>query len=65
MLKYSLGIDIAFKKFDACLSAIKTDQQVIVKSSRQFSNSEKGIKELLVWIKKNHKQAEIPMVVSM
>lgn len=65
MLKYSVGIDIAFKKFDVCLSAINSDQHVVVKASRQFQNTQKGIQELLVWIKKNHKQVEIPLVVCM
>ena len=65
MLKYSLGLDIASEKFDACLSAIDDKQYVKVISSRQFSNNEKGFKLLLDWIHKNQRYKDIPLVICM
>jgi transposase len=65
MLKYSLGLDMACSKFDACLSVIDATQKVRILASRQFSNNEKGFKELVNWIQKNYKQKEIPLVVCM
>lgn len=65
MVKYSLGIDMSFKTFHACLSAIEQDQQVKVKASSSFSNNEEGFKLLISWIKKHCKQAELPLVIVM
>ena len=65
MLKYSLGLDIAKLKFDACLSVIDVSQRVVVKATRQFSNDEKGCKSLVEWIDKHQKLKDIPLVVCM
>lgn len=65
MLKYSLGLDIAKIKFDACLSVIDVSQRVVVKATRQFSNDEKGCKSLVEWIDKHQKLKDIPLVVCM
>jgi transposase len=65
MIKYSLGIDMASKKFDACLSVIDASQKVTIKASRQFSNNLAGFKDLVNWVNKNHKQKEIRLVTCM
>ena len=65
MLKYSLGLDIAKLKFDACLSVIDVSQRVVVKATRQFSNDEKGCRSLVEWIDKHQKLKEIPLVICM
>ena len=41
-LKYGIGIDMAMKKFDVCLSLIDMAQKVTVKSSTSFTNNLKG-----------------------
>jgi transposase len=65
MLKYSLGIDISKKDFHACLSVIDKNQQVKVKASRKFENQRQGFKEVLLWISKNKKEADVPLVIAM
>jgi hypothetical protein len=35
-LKYSVGLDIASKKIDICMSVIDSNQRVIVVSSKSF-----------------------------
>ena len=65
MVKYSLGIDMSFKSFHVCLSAIEHDQQVKVKASTSFSNNEEGFKLLEKWIVKHYKQTELPLVIVM
>jgi transposase len=65
MVKYSLGIDMSFKSFHVCLSAIEQDQQVRVKASGSFFNNEEGFRLLEKWIGKHHKQAQLPLVVVM
>lgn len=65
MLKYSLGLDMASDKFDACLSSIDAIQKVSVIATRQFPNTEKGFQALYVWIQKNQKDKNIPMVICM
>ncbi len=65
MVKYSLGIDMSFKSFHACLTAIGHDQQVKVKASTTFSNNEEGFKLLINWINKHYKQKDLPLVIVM
>jgi transposase len=60
MIKYSLGIDMASKKFDACLSTIDVTQKVCVKASRQFPNTIAGFKLLATWLNQNCKNKDIP-----
>lgn len=64
MLKYSLGIDISKSDIHACLSVIDLQQQVKVKSSRKFANTQKGFKELQLWINK-HRKEPLPFCVTM
>jgi transposase len=65
MQKYSLGIDMGFKTFHACLSLIEDDQQVKVKASTSFSNNAQGFKLLIDWINKHYKQKELPLLIVM
>jgi transposase len=52
-LKYGVGIDIGMDHFDACISIINVQQQVDVKASKRFSNTEKGFSQLYEWANKN------------
>jgi len=54
-LKYGIGIDMAMKKFDVCLSLIDMAQKVTVKSSRAFPNNVKGFNDFLTWVDKHAK----------
>jgi len=54
-LKYGIGIDVAMKKFDVCLSLIDMVQKVTIKSSKAFPNSSKGFEDFLKWVDKNVK----------
>lgn len=65
ILKYSLGIDIDSKELEANLSTIDKEQKVKVISSRKFRNTLSGFKKLVVWIKRLHKEKEIPLVIVM
>lgn len=65
MVKYSLGIDMSFKSFHVCLSAIQPDQEVKVKASTSFSNDEEGFKLLEKWIARHCRQTALPLVIVM
>jgi transposase len=65
MLKYSVGLDIAAKKIDCCISAIDAAQHVSVKASCVIENTMAGFKQLNLWIEKHRKQKEIPLVAHM
>jgi transposase len=65
MVKYSLGIDMSFKSFHVCLSAIQSDQEVKAKASTSFSNNEEGFKLLEKWIARHCKQTALPLVIVM
>lgn len=65
MLKYSAGIDISHKTFDACLSVIDAEQKVKVMASRKFSNNEKGFAGLHEWLQKQIKRKDLPLVITM
>lgn len=64
-IKYSIGLDISSKKVNGSISLIEDNQKVIVKSSIVFNNTIKGFSELSLWIKKWHKEPEIPLVICM
>lgn len=64
-LKYSVGLDIASKKIDVCISLIDCNQRVIVVSSKSFLNTLNGFKDIDQWIVKNHKEKEVPLVLCM
>lgn len=64
-LKYSVGLDIASKKIDICMSVIDNSQKVTVVSSKSFLNTVNGFKDMEQWIVKNHKEKEIQLVLCM
>ncbi len=64
-LKYSVGLDIASKKIDICMSVIDEGQKVRVVSSKSFLNTQKGFKDMEAWIVKKHKQKEVSLVLCM
>ena len=64
-LKYSVGLDIASKKIDICMSVIDVNQKVTVVSSKSFLNTLKGFKEMDSWIVNKHKEKGIPLVLCM
>ncbi len=62
MLKYSLGIDASKKDLHVCLSVIDNRQQVKVKASSKFSNTDHGFKTMLQWLTKHRKESEVALV---
>ena len=64
-LKYSAGLDIASKKIDICISVIDSNQKVIIVSSKSFLNTLNGFKDMEDWIKKNHKDKGVQLVLCM
>ena len=64
-LKYCVGLDIASKKIDVCMSVIDDLQRVKVVSSRSFVNTVPGFKEMEEWINKNHKEKQVDLVLCM
>ena len=63
-LKYGLGIDMAMKKFDACISIIDKQQHVMIRAQCSFNNNKKGFETFILWVTKNTKLA-IPAVYLM
>lgn len=62
MLKYALGMDASKKDIHVCLSVIDSRQQVKVKASSKFANNYQGFKDLLAWLNRHKKEADIPLV---
>ena len=65
MLKYSVGLDVSSVDIHACFSVIDSQQKVKVISSKVINNTAKGYESLTVWIEKNRKFKEIPLVIGM
>lgn len=65
MLKYSVGLDISSKSINGCLSTIDNGQKVKIKSTQTFANSKSGFKSMDTWIRKSHKDKNIPLVICM
>ena len=65
MIKYSVGLDVSSKKIDSCFSVIDTMQKVTVKSTIVITNNANGFKMLEEWIRKHHKENEVPLVICM
>jgi transposase len=63
-LKYSVGVDVSMKDFACCLSVINDEQDVKVKASHKFANTQTGFVELLEWIKR-HQKEELPITFVM
>ena len=64
-LKYCVGLDVASKKIDVCISVIDDSQKVKVISSRSFVNSVAGFKNMEEWVNKNHKEKQVDLVLCM
>lgn len=64
-LKYSVGLDIASKKIDVCMSVIDSNQRVVVVSSSSFLNTLKGFKDMEDWIVRKQKEKEVPLFLCM
>jgi len=64
-LKYSLGMDVASKKIDVCLSVIDQLQKVRVVSSRSFLNTLNGFRDMEQWIDRNHKEKDVDLYICM
>jgi len=64
LIKYSIGVDGAKDKFDACLMSVDITLGSKVKASRQFGNSLAGFKEFLSWGRKHCKE-KVPVQVLM
>ncbi len=65
MLKYAIGLDVSSKDIYACFSVIDVQQRVTVISSKVISNAPKGYAALVIWIEKNRKIKELPLVIGM
>ena len=63
-LKYGVGTDISKDSFDACISAIDSQQITKVIATHKFANNPKGFAEYLAWVKKKT-PLEIPIVFVM
>jgi len=63
-LKYGLGIDMAMEKFNACISTIDCQQQVMIRAQCSFNNNKKGFEAFSLWVTKNAK-LPIPVVYLM
>lgn len=62
--KYSVGIDISKSDFKACFMSFDQDQNLKVKASRTFDNTQKGFSDFKQWYCKYHKQ-ETPLHFTM
>ena len=61
LMKYAVGIDVSKDKFDVCFCEIDTVQQINIKSTERFSNTDKKFKEFDLWLVKNQKE-KIPLI---
>ena len=64
-LKYSVGLDVSGKDIKANFSCIDDTQRVKTKSSKTIKNTTAGYKQLAVWIEKNRKNLDIPLLIVM
>jgi len=63
-LKYGIGVDLAAKKFDVCISVINEAQKTTILSTGSFENAPKGFVLMLKWIDKHCKE-ELPLIFLM
>lgn len=63
IIKYSLGIDIASKTMECCLSSMDIGQTVTTIATRSFANTLAGFNGLNRWIGKHSRGDECPFVV--
>jgi hypothetical protein len=55
-LKYSVGLDIASKKIDICMSVIDSNQRVIVCVKQVILNTLNGFKDMDEWVVKPQRE---------
>lgn len=60
---YSLGVDVAGKKLDACLMLKKAEEGAKIKATRKFDNTTAGIEALWQWVCAKGAQADELSVV--
>jgi transposase len=65
ILKQTVGIDISYKKFDACFGTINVQQQNTLSPSKSFNNSLPGFKLFLRWIKTFIVSHDVPLIFVM
>lgn len=65
ILKYSVGIDIAYKTFRVCIVTIDEFQKIKVVKSRSFNNSKTGFLQFKNWYDKVVTKAAYPMCFTM
>lgn len=56
-VKYSVGMDISKKKFDACISVLDSTQRVKVVATRSFDNTAAGHLQFIRWVEQKGKHA--------
>jgi transposase len=61
ILKQTVGIDIAYKTFDARFGTIDTQQQITLSPSKSFKNSIAGFQLFLRWFKKLIVSHDVPL----
>ena len=65
VLKYSVGIDVANKKFDTSFGEFHSTFNHSTSKSRQFTNNLSGFNQLEKWISKKRKNPNIPLILVM
>lgn len=65
IIKYSLGIDMASKSMQCCLSSIDAGQTVTTIATRSFANTLAGFTNLEKWIVNYYRQDECPLVITL
>jgi transposase len=65
ILKQTVGIDVAYKSFDARFGTTNIQQQITLSPSKSFKNSLVGFKLFLLWLKKYILSDDIPLVFVM
>ena len=63
-LKYGIGVDMASKKFDACISVINDAQKTTILSTGSFGNTSEGFILMLKWVDKHCKEG-LPLIFLM
>jgi len=65
ILKQTVGIDIAYKTFDARFGTIDTQQNTAISQAKSFKNSPQGFNLFLKWLKFLVLSQDIPLVFVM
>jgi transposase len=65
ILKQTVGIDVAYKSFDARFGTTNIHQQITLSPSKSFKNSPAGFRLFLQWLKKHLLANDVPLVFVM